>query len=221
MDRVRQRLLSLGSLVQEQLELATDHVMHRRGGELVEARAVHVRTEKLEQEIEEECLHILALHQPVAFDLRELVSTLKMNAQLHRIGDLSWNLVKQADLLQRKPGPAEAPFDLVTMVDTTRAMLELALDAVSDLDAELAKRVRAMDDTVDVIHRGMYPAVTAAIRCHPEHGGALMLMISISRQYERIADYARSIAKDVQYLAGGEIVRHVKRDAPARPAEPG
>ena len=218
LDRLRRRALHLGGMVEDQVEKASKAIEGRDAALAAQVIAGDGDVDALEQEIEEECLHLLALHQPVAFDLRMLMSILKMNGQLERMGSLAVNLAQQAELLSKRDPIDAVPFDLPAMTDTARRMLHMALDAVLELDPDTARRVRQMDDGVDDIHRGMYDAICEAIQAAPERGATLILYIGVSRQFERLADYACGIAKDVIYLTEGEIVRH-KADPPAPPRD--
>jgi len=157
--------------------------------------------------MEEECLKVLALHQPVAVDLRLLVAVLKINNDLERIGDLAVNIARRAHFLASHP-QVEAPFDLPGMARMTQAMLHDSLDAVVSMDTALARRVCEADDEVDATHRQTYGLVRDEIRAHPEQVDALTQILSTSHHLERIGDLATNIAEDVIYMAEGRIVRH-------------
>lgn len=161
-----------------------------------------------EVEVEEECLKILALYQPVAFDLRFVVVALKINNDLERIADLSVSIADRA-LYLKKLKPVEVPFDLEGMANKTRAMLKKAIDSLVELDSEAAKDVCVSDSEVDEIHRGMYDRIYETIRANPENVEQLIHYLSISRCVERIADFATNIAEDVIYMTDGKIVRHL------------
>jgi phosphate transport system protein len=161
-----------------------------------------------EIEVEEECLHTLALHQPVAHDLRFLVSVLKINSDLERIGDLAVHVAEQAKFLANEGRVEQWPFDLTGMSQQVEWMMRTSLDALVNVDTEQAAKVREVDDEVDDIHRGMYASVTEQMRQHPDQLEQMIHFLNISRQLERTADHACNIAKDVMYLAEGQIVRH-------------
>ena len=157
--------------------------------------------------LEEEVLHILALEQPVAMDLRYLVAVLKMNNDLERIADLAVNIAEQAHLIAGK-----APIDMSTYIDEmsrqVEAMLKQALDALLDVDVDKAQGLHQMDDRVDMHHRRVIEHVETAIRHEPERSSQYLHLLAISRNLERIADLATNIAEDVIYMARGEIQRH-------------
>lgn len=206
-DKLKWRILSLGSLVETALEKAI-HAVDQRDAKL--ARAVVAGDEEIDQmevDIEEECLHTLALNQPVAFDLRFVVAVLKINNELERIADMATNIAQQAIFLADEP-PIDRPFDLEAMAMHVREMLRRSLQSLVDVDAAMADRVRAADDKVDEIHRQMYEQVEAAMRESPQQVPQLIHMMNLSKQLERIADQTVNIAEDVIYMARGEILRH-------------
>src|SRR5690606_13703007 len=125
------------------------------------------KIDEMEIELEEECLHCLALDQPVAQDLRFVVACLKMNNDLERIGDLAVNLAEQAVFLAGEPRVKTPPFDIRGMGDRVELMLRKSLDAFVNQDPGEAQAVRDLDDEVDAIHRGMYDKVEEAIRNDP------------------------------------------------------
>lgn len=168
------------------------------------------QVDMMEIDIEEECLHTLALHQPVAFDLRYVVAVLKINNELERIADLAANIAKRADFLVHQPKVETVPYDLPRMAAMVRTMLKRSLDALVKIDPDMARSVVDMDDEVDEIHRQMYQDVENEIRKNLDHVPQLIHLLSISRQMERIADHAVNIAEDVMYMALGEILRHRK-----------
>jgi phosphate transport system protein len=205
--KLKSMISSLGAQVEENVEKAV--------------RAVHERDETLataviesdpdidlmEVNIEEECLKVLALHQPVAHDLRFIIAVLKVNNDLERIGDLAGGIAEQVEHLSAD-GPREVPYDLLGMAGKVRAMLRDSLDALTGKDAEIAQRVREADDEVDAMDRLMYPEVRAAIRERPDKMEGYIRLLRVSQNLERIADHATNIAEDVIYLAEGEIIRH-------------
>ena len=161
-----------------------------------------------EIDVEEECLHTLALHQPVAQDLRYVVAILKINNDLERIADLAVNIAKQANYLAEEERIDDVPYDLTGMTRTVQTMLQRSIEALLNIDTDLAQSVRDTDDEVDHIHRQMYQQVEERLRKNPQHARQLIHFLGISRQLERIADLTVNIAEDVVYLAKGEIVRH-------------
>ena len=163
--------------------------------------------DRAEVDLEEDCLKILALYQPVATNLRVIVSVMKMNNDIERVGDLAVNIAERALFLCGN-GPVEAPSDLAEMRAKALAMLTRSLDALVRLDPQCAREVRASDDEVDALNRKLFQEFSAAVRKNPNHVESLLSYLSVGRHLERIADYATNIAEDVIYLMEGEIVRH-------------
>lgn len=223
-DKLKKMLLTLGTMVEESVHGAISAVQNRDVDKADSVVKGDRKVDEMEIEVEEECLHTLALHQPVAFDLRFVVAVLKINNDLERIGDLAVNIAEQARFLASQGRIERVPFDLVGMSQKVEWMLRTSLDALVNIDAQEARAVRKVDDDVDAIHRGMYDKVAAAIRDDPRHIEQMIHLLNVSRQLERIADHAVNIAKDVLYMAEGEIVRHQRKlsnpsaDAPATDA---
>jgi phosphate transport system protein len=157
--------------------------------------------------IEEECLKILALHQPVAHDLRFLVAILKLNHTLERIGDLAVNIAKRAKYLSAQPR-LDVPIDFTLIAEKAQAMLHKSLDALINMDINLAREVGVADDEVDALNRETYARVKELLRERPDEIETLITLLNVSRHLERIADHASSIAEDVTYLLEGKIIRH-------------
>ncbi len=163
---------------------------------------------RMEVDIEEECLHTLALYQPVAFDLRYVVAVLKINSDLERIADLAVNICEQVAFLAEEPEIDSVPYDLEGMIQRVDRMVIQSLESMVNVDPELADHVRDADDEVDQIHRAMYQKIEDAIQTRPDQTSQMILMLNLSRNLERIADLAVNIAEDVMYLSRGDIARH-------------
>jgi phosphate transport system protein len=165
--------------------------------------------DETEVEVEEECLKLLALHQPVAVDLRFITAVIKINNDLERIGDEAVNIAERADYMSSRP-PMHIPVDYSVMADRTEHMLKSSLDALVNLDTDLAYKVCLMDDEVDDINREVHDRIREFIRQNPERVGYLTHLLSVSRHLERIADHATNVAEEVIYMIEGEITRHQK-----------
>lgn len=206
-ERLKERVLLLSGQVEYQMEGAVASVMNRDAGLASRVLEQDRSLDMAEVDVEEECLKILALHQPVAHDLRFLVAVLKINNDLERIGDLAVNIAERAIFLSGKPIPGTA-FDFPYMARKATAMLRESLDALLKQDINKAIHVRESDDEVDQLNRDMYEQIKDSIRREPRHLDALIHLLSISRHLERVADHATNIAEDVIYMIKGEIVRH-------------
>jgi phosphate transport system protein len=206
-DKLKKMIASLGGRVERNVEKGVRSV-HERNVDLAwEVIKSDPEIDQIEVNIEEECLKVLALHQPVAHDLRFIIAVLKVNNDLERIGDLAAGIAEQTEHLTRM-GPEDAPYDLLGMANKVRAMLRDSLDSLMGKDAEIAQRVREADDEVDAMDRLMYPEIRSAIREKPEKMEGYIRLLRVSQNLERIADHATNIAEDVIYLAEGEIIRH-------------
>jgi phosphate transport system protein len=209
METLKKRLLSLGAEVEERLDLAVKAIDTRDQQLAKQIIRGDVEVDEMEVEVEEECLKVLALHQPVAIDLRVIIAALKINNDLERIGDLAVDIAERAQILATCK-EIEFPFDFHGMSKRAKTMLQKSLDAFVNLDEELANEVCSLDDEVDDLHCEMFTNVEKAIEEHPENIQQLLCFSSVSRYLERIADHATNIAEDVIYLIKGDIVRHSK-----------
>ena len=160
-----------------------------------------------EVNLEEECLKILALYQPVAVDLRFIITVLKVNSDLERIGDLAVNISEVVLYLSERDA-FPIPFDFVDMAAKAGRMFRDSLNALVDQDILLAEKVRRSDDAVDEIYEEAYNKISSDMKKNTEHIAPLLQVIRISTALERIGDLACNIAEDVIYLVDGSIVRH-------------
>ena len=166
------------------------------------------KIDTMEIEIEEECLKILALHQPVASDLRQVITILKVNSELERIGDLAVNMAERVGNIDSFKDQEIEKFDFCDMLHIACGMLKDALDSLSYHDTVLAQDVIARDEKVDLIHHDNYGVVRTFILKYPDCAQYYLNGLTISRCLERIADIATNIAEDVIYLESGKIIRH-------------
>ncbi|HLP57881.1 MAG TPA: phosphate signaling complex protein PhoU [Candidatus Deferrimicrobium sp.] len=160
-----------------------------------------------EIDIEEECLKILALHQPVAIDLRYLVAALKINNDLERIGDLASNISRHSLDILSDP-LLKKPVDFQDMCRLTQSMLKNSLDSLVNLDINAAYEILKKDDEVDRMNKNLSAEIVEAIKKNPAKADVLVLFIYIARHLERLADHTTNIAEDIIYLITGEIMRH-------------
>lgn len=206
-EHLKKKLLVLSTFVEESVQRAVKSLEERDGKLAAKVIENDLMIDHMEIDVEEECLKILALHQPVAVDLRFIVAVLKINNDLERIGDLAVNIAERAEYLATQP-KVDIPFDFAGMSRKAQKMLTQSLDSLVNLDSPLAREVLPLDDEVDAINRQMYSQVIDGIRKHPENLNSLIHLLSVSRHLERIADHATNIAEDVIYMIEGEIVRH-------------
>jgi phosphate transport system protein len=206
-ENLKSRILSLGSNVEQAVQKATISIKNR--DEQLAASVIEndINIDDMEVDIEEECLKILALHQPVAIDLRFIISVLKINSDLERIGDLAVNIAKRASNIDTKVTVTLNP-DYLDMAREVQDMLKMSLDALVNMDAELAVKVRRTDDRIDELNRNIRGQIKAHITRAPENIDSYIQILGIPRDLERIGDHAANIAEDVIYMAEGKIVRH-------------
>lgn len=206
-EKLKSMLLSLGTDVEENVYKAVKALDERDGTLADEVIGADGQVDRFEVYLEEECLKILALHQPVAIDLRFVIAVLKINNDLERIGDLAVNIAERAKFLASRDA-MDVPFDFMSMADKTRAMLKRALDALVNMDPRMARDVCAADDEVDALNREMYGRIQSSMQQHPDRIDGLIHYLGVSRYLERIADHATNLAEDVIYMVDGDIVRH-------------
>ncbi len=206
-ESIKKKVLVMGAEVEESVRTAVDALILRSAQDAERVINADEYLDRLEVEIEEDCLKILALHQPVAIDLRYVIAILKMNNDLERIGDLAVNIAERAGFLAHCP-PVDIAIDFRGMADKTKLMLQRSLDSLVNLDIPTARLVRVSDEEVDAMNRDMYDVIESYIKVHPERVSEALHLLSAVRHLERIADQATNIAEDVIYMVEGEIVRH-------------
>lgn len=207
LDKIKKRILSLGAMVEDRVRLSLDAVENRDAALAQKIIESDWEVDEVEVEVEEECLKVLALHQPVAVDLRFLIATIKINNDLERIGDQAVNIAERVIIIA-KQSVSDFVFDYQGMGQKTEDMLKMSLDALVNLDVDLAFKVLTLDDEVDAINKQAYDQIKTAIREVPVNVGYLVNLMLIARHLERLADHATNIAEEVIYLIEGEIVRH-------------
>ena len=209
--QLKNSILQFGTIVEESIS-RSNTALFKRDVELAQkVIANDTEIDRLEVELEEECLKVLALYQPVAADLRFVVAVLKINNDLERIGDLASNIAKTVSKLTTT-GPLELPEEISSMAKQVEEMVKNSLDAVVKANPDLARQVRKEDDIVDAGRHTVRKLVMQQIKKDPEKVEGLLQINSISKHLERIADMATNIAEDVIYMVEGEIVRHRHRD---------
>ncbi len=207
LEKIKKLILTLGALVEERVHMAIKAIETRDADQAEQIIKLDYEIDEMEVEVEEECLKILALHQPVAVDLRFLTSVIKINNDLERIGDEAVNIAERVKFLAAS-NHFEFRFDFTEMAEKVENMLKRSLDSLVNLDVDLALKICLLDDEVDDLHNESYGTIEAAIKQHTDQVGQLINLLFISRHFERIADHATNISEEVIYLIEGEIVRH-------------
>jgi phosphate transport system protein len=217
LEKLKREILTAGSLVEEALEKATRALIDRREDLAEEVIQGDRAIDDKEIEIEEECLKILALHQPVAADLRFIIAIMKVNNDLERIGDLAANIAKRSLYLMRKE-PLHVPEEFGDMISATASMVTRSLNSLVTLDTALAREVCQDDSRVDEANRRMFELMQDDMMDSPDLVKRAVNTLSISRHLERIADLATNIAEDVVFMVDGDVIRH-GRYAQSKPGE--
>lgn len=207
LDRLAKEVLSVGSLVEEATNHAIEALIHRRPDLAESVIEGDDRIDAREVDVEVECLKMLALHQPVAADLRYIVAVLKVNNDLERMGDLAVNVAERALYLATKE-PLAVDLDFPTMGEMVKRMVRDCLDALVRRDVDVAQRVIQDDDKVDTINREMYAVLQGVMQADSHAVKRAVHLLSASRHLERLADLATNIAEDVIFMVDGEVVRH-------------
>ena len=207
LEDLKRELLLLGGLVEEAAQKGILTVIDRRADLVEEVIAGDREIDDREVHLEEECLKVLALHRPVANDLRFVLTVIKVNNDLERVGDLARNLAKRGRDLAHWPA-VPVPAEIRTMADRVRAMLHGCLNAVVESDTGLARRVLEMDEEVDTLHKQIFSLLQDRMKSSSEQVEAHIQLLSVSRYLERMADLATNIAEDVVFLVEGVVIRH-------------
>ncbi|HEX9732939.1 MAG TPA: phosphate signaling complex protein PhoU [Thermoanaerobaculia bacterium] len=208
LENLKKEILLLGAMVEEATHKAILTVVDHRAELADEVIAGDREVDDNEVRVEEECLKVLALHQPVAFDLRFVLAVLKVNNDLERVGDLARNIAERGRDLAGHAEAVAVPAEIRTMAERVRRMLRESLNAVVQSDTALARRVLAEDETVDRLHKEIFTLVKQRLRESPGQVDGLIELLSTSRYLERIADLATNIAEDVVFMVSGEVIRH-------------
>ncbi len=207
LENLQRQILTQAGDVEDAVYKAIQSLQERDVRLAREVIANDSRIDLRENAIEEECLKILALHQPVARDLRRITTTLLINTDLERIGDLAVNIAERSVALAQH-APLEVPEKLQRMTDLTTGMLRQSLDSFVNLDSKAARRVIRLDEEVDRYNNEIIGDLVVKMKATLELIEPVLLLFSATRHLERIADHTTNIAEDVVYLVEGEIVRH-------------
>jgi phosphate transport system protein len=207
LENLQRDLLQLAASVEAAINKAI-HALQDRDTDLAEEVIEgDKQIDRDENHVEEECLKILALHQPVAVDLRRIAAALKINAELERMADLAEDIAERAERLAELP-EIPTPRKLQRMTDLTVTMVRQSLDAFVNLDARLARTVCRLDDEVDRHNEAIIDELVRMMKSSPDMVEPCLSLFSAVRHLERIADHATNIAEDVVSLGVGEILRH-------------
>jgi phosphate transport system protein len=199
----------MGGMIEEATDRAIAAVVDRRADLAEQVTVGDDNIDAKELEIEDECLKMLALHQPVASDLRFIITVLKVNNDLERMGDLAKNIAERAIALAKQP-PVEGAQDLRKMAERVRHMVHECIDSLVQRDVDLARKVCLDDREVDEENKRRFAQLQDVMRKDPSTIERAVHMLSVTRHLERIADHATNVAEDVVFLVDGEVIRHLR-----------
>ncbi len=211
LDRLSKKILTLGGCVEEMINKSVAALIERREDLAREVISTDIEIDAREVEVEEDCLKILALHQPVAADLRFVVTALKVNNDLERMGDLAANIADRSIYLSSHDALGSTE-EILAMAEKVRRMVKLSLSSLVTRDVPLAHEVLSLDDEVDDAHARMYKLLQDEMRANPANVKRCISTMSVSRNLERVADLATNIAEDLVFMVEGEVIRHRKPD---------
>lgn len=207
LDELKEKLLMMAGMAEQSIQRAIEAY---RIGDLSICDLV-VRSEpainRIEREIDQMALDLLAMEQPMAIDLRFILAVIKINADLERVGDQAVNIAERVRDLQSLAN-VDLPVDIPKLANLAAAMIRRALQAFIDADAVLAEKVLLMDDEVDELNRSVYRTLIGWIQQRPDCASRALNVLVIARNLERVGDHATNIAEDVIFWVRGADVRH-------------
>lgn len=212
LESLKKNILNLGGKVEDSINKAITALVDRRPDLADEVLDTDDEIDDAEVEVEEDCLKILALHQPVASDLRFIITVLKVNNELERMGDQAANIALRARFLA-KNDPIDTPIDLTNMVDRVQEMVHESLEALVNQDAERAREVTEMDEEVNEAHRTMFREIQHIMADDTDTIERAIHTLLVSRYLERMGDLAKNICEDIIFLSEGEVMRHQLADS--------
>ena len=210
LDHLHRMILTMCASVEELIHSAVEALHKPNYDRARQVMAMDDGIDRMDVEIEEECLKLLALHQPVAIDLRRITTVLKIGGELERVADLGVSIAERASGIA-SCGEITVPDNLKDMSRQSLDMLHRSIDAYVHLDVRTAREGCAQDESIDNLNREIIEELTRLMQRQPASVEAALHLFSASRQIERIADHATNIAEDVVYLVQGEIIRHRNR----------
>jgi len=212
LDRLKQRLLTMGGLAEERVQLAVRGLVDREPPMMAAVIDGDRDINRLQLEIDDRAFKLLALHQPMASDLRSIVAAVKINSDLERVGDLAVNIAEAAQRYISHP-PVKALVDIPRMATLAQAMLHDALDAFVSHDLSAAQSVLDRDDRLDTLKNQVFRELLTYMIGEPRTIEPALDLILISRHLERVGDHATNIAEDVIFIVAARDVRHHAADS--------
>ena len=208
LDELQNKILEMGGLVETSIHNSIRSLMERDDALMVNIWESEERINELDIQIDEFATRLLALHQPVARDLRFLTAAIKINSDLERMGDLAVNIAQRSISLLGRPQQIKPLVDVPHMSKTVESMVRKSLDAFVQRDEALARSVLLSDDEVDDLKNSVYRELLGMMESGTAPAGTAFDLIFIAHNLERVADHATNIAEDVLFLIKGVDVRH-------------
>jgi phosphate transport system protein len=207
MEKLKGCLVRMAGLAEEQLAKAVESLLERDGERATEVTASDPDIDTLEMEIDDLAVQLLALHQPMARDLRFITMAMKISNDLERVGDHAVNIAEALNYMVEAPPLPQLP-EIEEMTGICSEMLNDALDSFVRSDSALARTIGRRDDRVDELHENVFRIILTHMMEDPRKIGAGIDMILVSRNLERIADLATNIAEDVVFMVEGQSIKH-------------
>jgi phosphate transport system protein len=207
LDELKEKLLVMAGMAEQAIQRATEAYRTRDTSVCELVMRSEPAINRFEREIDQMALDLLAMEQPMAVDLRFILSVIRINADLERVGDQAVNIAERVCDMQAFAS-ADLPVDIPKLAAVAAGMVRKAMQAFIDADAEKAEAVLLMDDQVDQLNEAAYFALTNLIKEQPAHTAQALNAIIIARNLERVGDHATNIAEDVIFWVRGADVRH-------------
>lgn len=211
LQEIKNNLIYLGALTENAIHLAMKSLTDRDTNMANQVIANDYEIDKLDKEIEEKCIKMLALRQPTAIDLRFITTSIKITGHLERIGDMAVNIAEKAVLLNAEP-KLKPYIDLPHMSSIVENMVAKSLDSLIKGDLKIAEEVRQIEQEVDDLNEQIFRDLLTFMMEDSKSIHRSLLIMHVSKNLERIADHAQGIADMVTYMITGENVRHLSKD---------
>ncbi len=208
LEQLKGRITEMGNMVDLQMKEAAESLVERdpEKAKRVIDRDHHVNA--MEVGIDEDCVRMIALHQPEARDLRFVITAMKIITDLERMSDLASNISERVVELSEEP-PVSIPPSIREMSTIGREMLREALDAFVSRNTALARKVTQEDERVNVLHRELVKSIVESLKNHTGETSSIVRILFVSRSLERFADHATNVAEIIMYMVEGKIIRHM------------
>jgi phosphate transport system protein len=209
LEELKEKLLVMAGLAEQAIQRAIEAYRTRDLSICDQVSQGEIAINRMEREIDQAALDLLAMEQPMAGDLRFILSVIKINGELERVGNAAKSISERVSHMERM-APAELPVNIPKMATLASEMVRKCLQAFIEADAELARSVLTMDDAVDAMNKAAFKSLIKVMEEHSHLAPQALNALMISRSLERVADHATNIAEDVIFWVEGEDVRHHK-----------